>query len=114
MLEGFGQCTSGNPGRMATRRWYGSSTAGGAAARVITGIGALFALIEVVYILLWLFGANASNAFFQFIQTLAEPLALFFPGLFDLANNKLEIILNYGLAAVFWLVVTGFVARLVD
>jgi hypothetical protein len=97
-----------------TRSRWQVSNAGGAAARVVTAVGALFALIEVVYILLILFGANTANAFFVFIQTLAEPLALFFPGLFNLVNDKLEVILNYGLAAVFWLVVTGFIARLVD
>lgn len=99
---------------MTTRRWYGTRSGTNAAARVITGVGALFAVIEVVYILLILFSANAANAFFRFIQSIAEPLALFFPGLFNLTNDKLEVILNYGLAAVFWLVVTGFIARLID
>lgn len=87
---------------------------GNVAARVITGVGALFAVIEVIYILLVLFGANAANAFVNFIESLAVPLALFFPGLFNLENHNLEVILNYGLAAVFWLVVTGLIARLVD
>jgi hypothetical protein len=97
---------------MTTRRWHVSNYGGGAA-RVITGVGAIFALFEVVYILLILFDANPANAFFKFIQTVAEPLALFFPGLFDLVNDKLEVVINYGLAAVFWLVVTGLIARLV-
>ena len=57
---------------------------------MITGIGALFALIEVVYILMILFGANQANSFFLFIKSLAEPLALFFPGLFDLGNYNLS------------------------
>jgi hypothetical protein len=113
MLDGFETGASGKPARMATRRWY-VSNGGNTAARVIAGIGAVFAIIEVVYILLVLFGANPANAFFRFIQSIAEPLALFFPGLFQLANTKLEIILNYGLAAVFWLVVTGLIARIVD
>jgi hypothetical protein len=98
---------------MTTRRWAVSSGRG-TAARIITGIGAAFALIEVVYILLILFGANQANDFFRFVKSLAEPLALFFPGLFNLANNNLETILNYGLAAVFWIVVSGFIARLVS
>ena len=97
---------------MTTRRWAASSGRG-TAARVITGIGALFAVIEVVYILMILFGANRGNGFFQFIQSLAEPLALFFPGLFTLSSYDLSVILNYGLAAVFWLVVTGIIARFV-
>jgi hypothetical protein len=83
----------------------------GTAARVITGVGAVFALIEVVYILMVIFNANPANSFFQFVRSLAQPLALFFPGLFHLSNANLQMILNYGLAAVFWLVVTGIIAR---
>lgn len=81
---------------------------------MITGIGVLFALIEVVYILMILFGANQANSFFVFIRSLAAPLALFFPGLFDLGNYNLSVIVNYGLAAVFWIVVAGFLARLIS
>ncbi|MGW5050659.1 hypothetical protein [Actinokineospora sp. NPDC004072] len=97
---------------MATHRWAAYRNRG-AAARIITGIGALFALIEVVYILLVILGANSSNAFVQFMASIAKPLALFFPGLFPIDNDKLNILVNYGLAAVFWLVVTGLIARLV-
>lgn len=80
---------------------------------MIAGIGGLIALIEVIYILMLLFGANQANAFFGFIRSMAEPLALFFPGLFNPGNYDLAVILNYGLAAVFWLVVTGIIARVV-
>ncbi|WP_199444033.1 hypothetical protein [Umezawaea beigongshangensis] len=86
----------------------------GTAARVISGVGAVFAVIEVIYILMIILGANQSNAFFGFIRSLAEPLALFFPGLFGTGNHNLDVIVNYGLAAVFWLVLTGFLARLVS
>lgn len=82
------------------------------AARIITGIGAVFAVIEVIYILMILLGANAGNAFVQFVRSIAEPLALFFPGLFPIGNATLAVLVNYGLAAIFWLVVTGLVARL--
>lgn len=79
---------------------------------MVTGIGALFAVIEVVYILMIVLGANPGNGFFQFIKSLAGPLALFFPGLFNISNVDMAVLVNYGLAAVFWLVVTGFIARL--
>jgi hypothetical protein len=95
---------------MATSRAYGARGYG--IARIITGIGALFALIEVVYILLIVFGANQATGFFSFLKSIAEPLALFFPGLFSPSNYDLAIVVNYGLAAVFWLVVTGIVARI--
>lgn len=83
------------------------------AARLISGIGALFALIEAIYIAMVVLGANQANAFFGFIRSLAQPLALFFPGLFPIGDEWLAVLVNYGLAAVFWLVVTGFVARIV-
>ena len=85
----------------------------GTAARVILGVGALFAVIEIVFILLVLLGANSSNAFYQFMHSLAKPLALFFPGLFNVRSADLQVLLDYGLAAVFWLVVTGLIARVV-
>jgi hypothetical protein len=95
---------------MTTRRAY---TGRYGAARIITGIGALFALIEVVFILLNLLGANAGNGFYQFIESIAGPLALFFPGLFTIANHTWYVIVTYGLAAVFWIVVAGIIARFV-
>lgn len=95
-------------------RWRTSTRSGNyTAARVIRGVGAAFAAIEVLYILMILIGVNAGNAFFRFIQQLAEPLALFFPGLFKTGNYNVDVILNYGLAAVFWLVVAGLLARVV-
>lgn len=97
---------------MTTHRWHATRSRS-TAARIVTGIGALFALIEVVYILLVVLGANASNAFVRFVGSIAEPLALFFPGLFPIANYNLNVLVNYGLAAVFWLVVTGLIARMI-
>ncbi|KAA2262216.1 hypothetical protein F0L68_13070 [Solihabitans fulvus] len=96
---------------MTTRRWHGTSGLG-TAARIVSAVGAIFAVIEVVYILLIVLGADQANGFFKFVQTLAEPLALFFPGLFNPSSYDLGVILNYGLAAVFWLVVTGAIARI--
>ncbi|ONI78960.1 hypothetical protein ALI144C_29940 [Actinosynnema sp. ALI-1.44] len=97
---------------MTTRRWHVSSGRG-TAARIVFGVTAIFALIEAVYILLIVLGANTANAFYTFIQSLAEPLALFFPGLFGTGNYNLDVILNYGLAAVFWLVVGSIIARII-
>jgi hypothetical protein len=89
-------------------------TASGTAARVIQLVGAVFALFEIVYILLILFGASTSNAFFGFIRSIAEPLALFWPGLFPIDNYELSVVVNYGLAAVFWLLLAGLIARVVS
>ncbi|WP_051499275.1 hypothetical protein [Nocardia sp. BMG51109] len=83
------------------------------AAAILSAVGSIFALIEAVYILLLVFDANPANKFFTFVKGMAEPLALFFPGLFNTTNADLNTILNYGLAALFWLIVTGFAARLI-
>jgi hypothetical protein len=101
---------AGNLLSMTTRRTYAGRYS---AARVITGIGALFAAIEVLYVLLVLLDANPGNAFYRFIQSIAVPLSLFFQGLFTVSNHVWEILLTYGLAAVFWLVVAGIIARFV-
>lgn len=93
-------------------RTYRTAHGSGTAAAIVSAIGGLFALIEAVYILLLVFEANQTNKFFSFVKGLAEPLALFFPGLFNTGTFKLDVIINYGLAAVFWLVVTGIIARL--
>ena len=97
---------------MTTRRWH-VTNGRGTAARVVFGVASIFALIEAVYILLIVLGANAGNGFYLFIKSLAEPLALFFPGLFGTGNFNLDVILNYGLAAVFWLVVGSIIARII-
>lgn len=83
----------------------------GAAGRIVVGIGGLFAAIEIVFILLNLLGANPANALFQFIGSLARALALFFPGLFQTGNATWDMILDYGLAALFWIVLAGFIGR---
>ncbi|MBP2321531.1 hypothetical protein JOF56_001916 [Kibdelosporangium banguiense] len=80
---------------------------------MVFGVTAVFALIEALYILMIILGANTANSFFIFIRSLAEPLALFFPGLFATGNFNLDVILNYGLAAVFWLVVGSILARII-
>lgn len=95
---------------MTARRTYAGRYS---AARLITGIGALFALIEVIYILLNLLGANQGNGFYKFVESLAGPLALFFPGLFTIGSHVWYMVVTYGLAGVFWLVVTGIIARVV-
>lgn len=81
---------------------------------VIRAVGLVFSLILGLQILFVLLGANPANDFVQFISEWSRLLALWFHNLFTTGNVKLDIILNYGLAIVFWIVVTGALARLVD
>ena len=93
-----------------TRTYRGHTTA----ARVVTGIGAVFAAIEIIQLLLIVLGANAGNAFVRFVGSIADPLALFFPGLFPIDNPQLNALVTYGLAAAFWLIVANLIARIVS
>jgi hypothetical protein len=83
------------------------------AANIISGIGAVIAVIIVAHVLFVLFGANAGNTLVTFVREWASVLALWFHDLFNTGNATMNLIVNYGLAIVFWLVVTGFIARLV-
>jgi len=78
---------------------------------LVSAVGSIFALIEIVHMLMLLFGVNSTNRLVSVITSLAESLALFFPGLFDTGNHELNIVVGYGLAAAFWLLVAGIVAR---
>lgn len=93
---------------------YTRSRRGTTVGSVIRGIGMVFAVILGLEILFVLLGANSANGFVQFIAEWAQLLALWFHNLFATGNFKLDVLLNYGLAIVFWIVVTGLLARLVD
>jgi cytochrome b len=84
------------------------------AGSIIRGIGAVIAIILILHILFALFGANPANQFVSFVASWANMLALWFANLFATGNPTMDLVLNYGLAAVVWLVVTGLLARLVS
>ena len=92
---------------VATRR------AVGAVATVLRVIGLVIVAILVIHILLTLFDANPGNAFATFIRDGANMFSLGLTDLFRLANAKATVAVNYGLAAVLWLVITSIVVGLV-
>lgn len=85
----------------------------GVVATVVRWAGLVFALALVVHVLLTVGGANPDNGITQFFATVADPLALAFKSLFMPENEKLRVLVNYGLAAVFWLIVSGVLSRLI-
>jgi hypothetical protein len=84
------------------------------AGRIISGIGAVIAIVLLLHVLFVLFGANVANPFVSFIANWANMFAIWFRDLFATGNPTMDLILNFGLAIVFWLVVTGLLARLVS
>jgi hypothetical protein len=85
----------------------------GVVANVLRWIGILFALVLVVHVLLTVGEANPANGITRFFARVADPLALAFKNLFTPESASLRVLVNYGLAAVFWLVVSAVLSRLV-
>ncbi len=76
-------------------------------------VGWFFVVILVGHIALTLGEANPANGITRFVAYWADRLLLGFQNLFTPADARVRVLVNYGLAALFWLVVTFVVARLV-
>ena len=85
----------------------------GVLAGVVRWAGLLFALVLVVHVLLTVGHANPENGITEFFSAAADPLALAFKSLFTPANTELRVLVNYGLAALFWLIVSSVLSRLI-
>ncbi|MFL6121158.1 hypothetical protein [Actinophytocola sp.] len=85
----------------------------GVVAGVVRWVGLVFALILAVHVLLTVGNANPANGITTFFATTADWLVLAFKNLFTPENATLRVLVNYGLAAIFWLIATAVLSRLV-
>ncbi|MET0238247.1 MAG: hypothetical protein ABW224_26640 [Kibdelosporangium sp.] len=85
----------------------------GIVAGIVRWVGLGFALILVVHILLTVGSANPANGITGFFAHWAQPVALGFKDLFTPGDPKLLVLVNYGIAALFWLIVSGLLAKAV-
>ncbi len=85
----------------------------GVLAGVVRWVGLAFAVILVVHVLLVVGHANPDNGITTFFANAAEPLALAFKNLFTPENPELRVLVNYGLAALFWLIVSSVLSKLI-
>ncbi|HEX2131942.1 MAG TPA: hypothetical protein VHH15_10290 [Actinophytocola sp.] len=93
---------------MATR-----STVVGVLAGVIRWVGLVLALILVIHVLLTVGNANPDNGITVFFAEAADPLVLAFRNLFTPDDAELRVLVNFGLAALFWLIASSVLSRLV-
>jgi len=93
-------------------RYAGAALARASLARAITLLAAAVAAVLVIGILLVVLEANRSNDLVQAVRDAAQFLAGPFDGLFSLERNKVEVAVNWGIAAVVWLVLGRLIARL--
>ena len=97
------------------RRRGGRSGSGGARfaiAKAITAIAAIIATLIVVGIVLVLLKANPANDIVDALREIARFFAQPFDAIFELERRRPEIALNWGIAAVVYLVVAGLIAKL--
>jgi hypothetical protein len=81
-------------------------------ATLVRVAGGLIALILVAHVVLTVGNANPANGITRFIRTWADFFALGFRDLFTPEDAKLRVLVNYGLAAIFWLAATSLATRL--
>lgn len=84
----------------------------GLLAGIVRWVGLLFAAVLVVHIILYIGSANPDNGITTFVARWAGAVSLGFKNLFTPDDPKLQVLVNYGIAALFWLVVTAIVAKL--
>jgi hypothetical protein len=81
-------------------------------ARLVRTLVSLIALVIVAAIVLFLVGANPSNGIVSAVHDVAAWLVGPFKNLFSIHNAKLAMVVNWGLAALVYLVVGHFIATL--
>lgn len=85
----------------------------GVFASVVRWLGLAFALVLAVHVLLTIGNANPANGITTFFSTAADWFVLAFRNLFTPDDGKLRVLINYGLAAVFWMIVSAVLSRLI-
>jgi hypothetical protein len=81
-------------------------------ARALRTIGYAIVAVLVLHIVLTLLQANPANVVAAMIRRLADTFDLGLSNLFLVADPMLAVLLNYGAAALVWLLITAVVVRL--
>jgi hypothetical protein len=81
-------------------------------ARLVRSLAGLIALVIVAAIVLFVLGANPSNGIVKAVHDAGAWLAGPFKNLFSIHNAKLAMAVNWGLAALVYLVVGHLIASL--
>ena len=92
----------------------GSGAVLGTLARVVRLIVGIIVLIIVAGIVLVLLKANPTSTIVSDVHDAAHWLAGPFNGLFSFHNARVSLAVNWGLAAVVYLIVGGLIARLLS
>jgi hypothetical protein len=99
----------------ATRRTPAQlrASVAGVLASLVRWAGLVVVLILVIRVLLTIGGANPANGITSFFRSWSDPLAWGFKDLFTPSDAKLRVLVNYGIAAMFWLIVSSVLTRII-
>ena len=89
-----------------------TARAGNAVARALRTIGYAIVAVLLLHIVLTLLQANPANAVASLVRRLAGTFDLGLSNLFLVDDPMLSVLLNYGTAALAWLLITALVVRL--
>ncbi|HKS45390.1 MAG TPA: hypothetical protein VJT49_09795 [Amycolatopsis sp.] len=82
-------------------------------AGVVRWAGLIFAAILVLHVIFVVGSANPANGIVSWMRGWADTLAIGFKDLFQPDDEKLRVLVNYGVAALFWLIVSSILARII-
>ena len=92
---------------------YGARSALGVVGAVVALIGSIAGAIIVLGIVLVLLKANAHNAIVKDVHDAAKALVGPFDGMFTISrHHRIEVAVNWGIAAAVWVVASRMIARL--
>jgi len=89
----------------------GGKKKSGVLSTVINLFGVLTALIMIIRMLLVLAGSTGDNPLFSVVTAWSDLLVLWWGNVVQPQGAPASVIITYALAAVFWLLVTRIVAR---
>jgi hypothetical protein len=99
-------------GTMRARRYQNAAVARASLARFFILVGTAVAAVLVLGIVLVLLEANRDNAIVDWLVGAGDTLSQPFHGIFTPDGRKAQVAVNWGLAAVVYALVGGFIARL--
>ncbi|GAB3000183.1 hypothetical protein LWP59_36805 [Amycolatopsis acidiphila] len=102
------------PKRGSDVDWHRIKDSGvGLVAGVVRWVGLVFAVILVLHVIFTVGSANPANGIVSWVRGWADSLSIGFKDLFEPNDAKLRVLVNYGIAALFWLIVSAIVAKLI-
>ncbi|TNC22894.1 hypothetical protein [Amycolatopsis alkalitolerans] len=88
-------------------------TSVGLVAGLVRWAGLVIAVVLVLHVIFTIGSANPDNGIVSWIRGWADSLSIGFKDLFEPSDGKLRVLVNYGIAALFWLIVSSIAARLI-